>query len=47
MDPENPNKLFAALYEHRRTPYYISSGGKGSGLYVSMDKGETWKQLNR
>lgn len=46
MDPENSNKLFAALYEHHRTPYYITSGGKGSGLYVSMDKGETWKKLN-
>lgn len=45
MDPENPNKLFAALYEHRRTPYYMSSGGKGSGLYVSYDQGETWNQL--
>ncbi len=45
MDPENPNKLFAAMYEHRRTPYYISSGGKGSGLFVSYDQGETWTQL--
>lgn len=42
MDPTNPNKLFAAVYEHRRTPYYFTSGGKGSGLYVSYDAGETW-----
>ncbi|MFT6204519.1 MAG: photosystem II stability/assembly factor-like uncharacterized protein [Spirosomataceae bacterium] len=46
MDPTNPNKLFAALYEHRRTPYYFTSGGEGSGMYVTYDKGETWQQLN-
>jgi photosystem II stability/assembly factor-like uncharacterized protein len=46
IDPSNPNKLFAALYQHRRTPYYFTSGGKGSGLYVTYDKGETWQQLS-
>ncbi|MGB3145569.1 MAG: hypothetical protein WBB24_15835 [Maribacter sp.] len=45
MDPTNPNKLFAALYDHRRTPYYFTSGGVGSGLYVSTDAGENWKKL--
>jgi photosystem II stability/assembly factor-like uncharacterized protein len=45
MDPANPKKLFAALYEHRRTPYYFTSGGSGSGLYVTYDGGETWKQI--
>jgi len=42
MHPNDPNILFAALYEHKRTPYYFTSGGSGSGLYVSKDKGETW-----
>ena len=45
IDPSNPNKLFAALYEHKRTPYYFTSGGSGSGLYVSFNSGETWRQL--
>ncbi len=45
MDPSNPNKLFAAMYEHRRTPYSFTSGGPGSGLFVTYDGGETWKQL--
>lgn len=45
MDPNNPNKLFATLYEHKRTPYYFTSGGEGSGLFVSYDGGENWKQL--
>lgn len=46
MDPENNNKLFAALYEHRRSPYYFTSGGSGSGLFVSLDKGENWKKIS-
>ncbi len=45
MDPVNPNKLFAALYEHKRTPYYFTSGGKGSGLFVTYNGGENWQQL--
>lgn len=45
MDPSNPNKILVAMYEHRRTPYYMSSGGEGSGLYLTMDAGETWKQI--
>lgn len=45
MDPENPNKIFVALYEHRRTPYYFTSGGPGSGLYVTYDAGDTWRKL--
>ncbi len=45
IDPSNPNKLFATLYEHRRTPYYFTSGGEGSGLYVTYDSGEHWKKI--
>lgn len=45
IDPSNPNKLFATLYEHRRTPYYFTSGGEGSGLYVTYDRGENWKKI--
>ncbi len=39
MDPHNPNKIFAALYEHRRTPWSFVSGGPGSGLFVTYDGG--------
>jgi photosystem II stability/assembly factor-like uncharacterized protein len=45
MDPSNSNTLFAALYEHQRTPYYFTSGGSGSGLFVSFNSGDSWKQL--
>lgn len=43
-DPQNPNKLFAAMWEYRRWPWFFKSGGKGSGLYVSYDAGETWQK---
>lgn len=43
-DPQNPNKLFAAMWEYRRWPWFFKSGGKGSGLYVSYDAGETWEK---
>ena len=42
MDPENPQKLFVAMWEFRRWPWFFKSGGAGSGLYVTFDGGETW-----
>ena len=45
MDPSNPAILFAGLWSARRTPWDLTSGGPGSGLYVSRDGGDTWKQL--
>ncbi len=44
VDPTNPNKLIAAMWEHRRWPWYFKSGGPGSGLYVSYDGGESWEK---
>jgi len=45
FDPNNPNVVFAAMYEVLRTPWSMSSGGPGSGLYRSVDGGATWKHL--
>jgi photosystem II stability/assembly factor-like uncharacterized protein len=45
FDPRNPHILFASLWEARRTPWSLSSGGPGSGLYRSTDSGATWKKL--
>jgi photosystem II stability/assembly factor-like uncharacterized protein len=45
FDPQNPNILFASLWEARRTPWTLSSGGPGSGVYRSTDSGATWKRL--
>ena len=45
FDPSNSNILFAGLWQARRTPWSMDSGGPGSGLYRSIDGGTTWKQL--
>jgi photosystem II stability/assembly factor-like uncharacterized protein len=45
IDPSNPNIVFAGLWQARRFPWDLQSGGPGSGLYVSRDGGDTWKQL--
>ncbi|MEK6155563.1 hypothetical protein WIW50_20055 [Flavobacteriaceae bacterium 3-367] len=45
MDPTNPNKLIAALWEHKRDPWFFKSGGAGSGLHMTHDGGKTWKKL--
>ena len=44
MDPSNPNKLVATMWEHKRDPWFFKSGGSGSGLYVSFDGGENWSE---
>ncbi len=46
MDPTNPNKLIAALWEHKRDPWFFKSGGKGSGLYITHDGGDNWKKIS-
>ncbi len=45
IDPENPDILYAGMWEFRRTPWSFYSGGKGSGLYKSVDGGTTWTKL--
>ncbi len=45
MDPNNPEKLFVAMWEHQRWPWFFKSGGEGSGLHVTVDGGENWKLL--
>lgn len=45
MDPTNPNKLIAGMWQHRRWPWTFKSGGPGSGLHITFDGGATWKKL--
>jgi photosystem II stability/assembly factor-like uncharacterized protein len=47
IDPRNPNVLYAALWQAYRTPWTMSSGGAGSGLFKSIDGGDTWVELTR
>jgi photosystem II stability/assembly factor-like uncharacterized protein len=45
LSPGNPRIVFAGLWQARRLPWEMTSGGPGSGLYVSRDGGDTWKQF--
>lgn len=46
MDATNPRILYAAFWDHQRTPWTVRSGGAGSGLWKSTDGGDTWTRLS-
>src|SRR5688500_7486755 len=43
LDPSNPDVLYAAFWQAGRTPWSLSSGGRGSGMFKSTDGGDTWQ----
>ena len=45
IDPQQPDILYASMWQFRRRPYDFKSGGPGSGLYKTSDGGKTWKKL--
>ena len=47
MDMNNPRILYAAMWDYRRLPWQMRSGGPGSGLYKSVDGGVTWVRLEK
>lgn len=46
IDPNNPRVIYATLWQAYRNGHSMSSGGKGCGLYKSIDGGDTWVSLN-
>jgi len=47
LDPHNPQVLYASFWDVYRTPWTLSSGGSGSGLFKSTDGGDTWQEITR
>ena len=47
IDAINPRVIYAAMWDHRREPWNIRSGGPGSGLYKTVDAGDSWQRLER
>src|SRR6266545_1786675 len=46
MDPSNPNVLYASIWEAKRTPYSLESGGPDGGLFRSDNGGKNWAKVN-
>ncbi|MHB1431099.1 MAG: hypothetical protein ACYCVZ_03145 [Streptosporangiaceae bacterium] len=47
IDPGNPRILYATTWQARRLPWRMDSGGPGSGLWRSVDGGDTWEDMSR
>lgn len=45
MDPNDPQTLFAAMYQRQRKAWGYNGGGPGSGIYRSTDGGHSWVEL--
>jgi hypothetical protein len=45
IDRSNPNTLYAASYQRRRSGCCYNGGGPGSGLWKTEDAGRSWTRL--
>jgi photosystem II stability/assembly factor-like uncharacterized protein len=47
IDPNNPRILYASIWQARRLPWSLVSGGPHSGLWRSTDGGDSWIDISR
>jgi photosystem II stability/assembly factor-like uncharacterized protein len=47
MDATNPRVIYAGMWDHRREPWNVRSGGPGSGLYKTSNGGDSWEKLEK
>ena len=45
LDPSDPDILYAAAYQRRRSVAAFMGGGPDSGIYKTTDAGKTWREL--
>jgi len=45
VNPQNPDEMYAGIWQFQRVPWTFKSGGPDDGLYKSIDGGVTWKKL--
>jgi photosystem II stability/assembly factor-like uncharacterized protein len=44
-DPQHPETIYAGMWQYRREPWKLTSGGENDGVYRSRDNGRTWTKL--
>ncbi|CAA9506334.1 MAG: GH74, partial [uncultured Solirubrobacteraceae bacterium] len=47
INPEDPQEMYAAMWDHLREPDKRRYNGTGSGVYRSSDGGTTWSRVNQ
>jgi len=45
IDPANPSRIYAAIWDHHSTPSHWYAGGVDSGIWQSSDGGDSWSRL--
>jgi hypothetical protein len=45
ISPANPRIIFASMWKFQRTPWSMEAGGGRSGLWKSIDGGDTWMEI--